>query len=263
MTIYFLPNGRLGNAIFRYFACSLFCIFYNHDFIASDKYVHNSVGDLDFIKWMNGNVNYNGIGDLLFAGFYQHDDIYKKYKDVLLAYMNNHLDHFILGDHITVCDETNKFFIRDLLYEPLGFSKRYDTVIHIRLDDHFRGGVHIAVEHVIRLLDKVCLTENSCIVVQSLTMESEKEYIQTVLDFILSKWGFSICVESNDTLTDYYIMKNARVLVCSMSTLSWAAAFLSSRIEKCYFPDHSMPHGPHCSMKRPIENTELYSIGSE
>lgn len=191
MTIYFIPNGRLGNAIFRYFACSLFCIFYNQEYsIDSLSIPRASIGDLDFIKWMNNETNYNIHGDLTFAGFYQHDFIYKKYKNLLISYMENHLYHVILGDHTTKGDTTATFLIRDILYEPLGFSKKYDTVIHIRLDDHFRGGVHISVEYVIGVLDRVSITENSCIVVQTLTMESEKVYVEKVVDFIYHRWGF-------------------------------------------------------------------------
>lgn len=261
MTIYFIPRGRLGNAIFRYFACSIFCMLYNQEYSISYLPMACSLSDGAFIQWMNGGANYNIYGDTLFADYYQHDTIYKKYKGALFSYMKSHLDHFVLTDGITAGDlNYQTFFIRDLLYEPSGFSNIYDTVIHIRLDDHVTHGLSIDVKWVIDLLGRIDISENSCIVVQTPTMDSERLYLQTIIDFVKMRFGFSIKVESNDTLTDYHIMKNARVLVCSMSTLSWAAAFLSERIEKCYFPDHNMPHGPHCSMKSPIDNTELYPI---
>jgi hypothetical protein len=264
MTVYFFPRGRLGNAIFRYFACSLFCIKYNQDYSISYSPIGFSIGDDIVIQWMNGLPIELVSSELFFAGYYQHDRIYKENKGTLITYMNNHLDHFVLTDGITAGDgHLEQFFIRDLLYEPAGFSKIYDIVIHIRLDDHVTHGLNIRIEYVLGLLERIPIVENSCIVVQTPTTDFEREYIRAIVDFVFTKYGVNIRVESNDTLTDYYIMKNAHVLVCSMSTLSWAAAFLSSRIEKCYFPDHSMPHGPHCSMKRPIENTELYSIGSE
>ena len=263
MTIYFFPRGRLGNAIFRYFACSLFCISYQQDYSISYIPMDSSVGDDLFIQWMNGLTIHNVPDRLFFAGYYQHDRIYKQRKNELVEYMKNHTDHFVMTDGITAGDgHLEKFFIRDLLYEPFGFSKIYDTVIHIRLDDHVTHGLNIRVECIVDLLERIPIVENSCIVIQSPTTDFEKEYLRIIVEFVYVRWGVSIRMESNDTLTDYYIMKNARALICSMSTLSWAAAFLSTRIEKCYFPDHSMPHGPHCSMKYPIENTELYNIGS-
>jgi hypothetical protein len=262
MTIYFFPRGRLGNAIFRYFACALFCIFYNHEYSVKNSVSESSISDNFFIEWMNASPeNYTINEDMIFTNYYQHDTIYKKHKMLLLEYMNNHSDHFVLTDGITAGDlNYQKFFIRDLLYEPVGFSKLYDTVIHIRLDDHVTHGLHIAVEYVLSLLDSLSLSQNSCIVVQAPSSDFEKEYIQTLSHAIFERHGFWITIESNDTLTDYHIMKNARILVCSMSTLSWAAAFLSTRIEKCYFPDHRCPHGPHSSCKYPIDNTELYNI---
>jgi hypothetical protein len=262
MTIYFFTRGRLGNAIFRYFACALFCIFYNQEYSIEIYGSGYFVSDDFFIQWMNTHPSQFGIDhDIIFKGYYQHDVIYKKHKMLLLEYMKNHLNHFVLTDGISAGDlNYQKFFIRDILYEPVGFSKIYDIVIHIRLDDHVIPRLHIAVEYVLSLLDSLSLSQNSCIVVQAASTDFEKEYIQTVSHAIFERHGFWITIESNDTLTDYHIMKNARILVCSMSTLSWAAAFLSTRIEKCYFPDHCCPHGPHSSCKYPIDNTELYNI---
>jgi len=263
MTVYFFPRGRLGNAIFRYFACALFCHFYQHDYyiknFVSDETV---IGDDFFLQWMNASpTDFSFHNNIIFCWYYQHDNIYKKYKVLLLEYMNNHLDHFVLTDGITAGDlNYQKFFIRDLLYEPTDFSKIYDTVIHIRLDDHVTGGFHIQIEHMLSLLGSLTVSHNSCIVVQTPTNDFEQKYIQSICDVIFKHHGFWITVESNDTLTDYRIMKNARILVCSMSTISWAAAFLSTRIEKCYFPNHCTPHGPHSSCKYPIDNTELYNI---
>jgi hypothetical protein len=56
-------------------------------------------------------------------------------------------------------------------------------------------------------------------------------------------------------------MKNAKILICSTSTVSWAAAFFSETIQKCYFPDYTADIYPVSSCKYPIDNTELYSIG--
>ena len=57
-------------------------------------------------------------------------------------------------------------------------------------------------------------------------------------------------------MTDYYIMKEAELLICSKSTLSWCAAFFSDKINKCFIPDYDIT--PNSTFKRPIENTEMY-----
>ena len=63
-------------------------------------------------------------------------------------------------------------------------------------------------------------------------------------------------LEHNDTITDFYIMKEAELLICSKSTLSWCAAFFSDKIQKCYLPDYITTANSTC--KYPIDNTELY-----
>jgi hypothetical protein len=83
--------------------------------------------------------------------------------------------------------------------------------------------------------------------------ELENKYI----DYF--KKYYNIVVESNSVLEDFHIMKNAKILVCSCSTLSWVAGFLSDRIQKVYFPDYNN-NRPHETFKKPIDNTILYSF---
>jgi hypothetical protein len=87
------------------------------------------------------------------------------------------------------------------------------------------------------------------------TTELEIKYVQ----FFTSKYS-NIVIESNDVITDYTIMKNAKILVCSCSTLSWAASLLSTTLEKVYVPNYSQVNGSHQTFKKPIENTVLYDI---
>ena len=57
-------------------------------------------------------------------------------------------------------------------------------------------------------------------------------------------------------------MKQARVLVCSMSTLAWMAAYLSTQIETCYMPNYNF-YGTDrqaAYFHHPIANTILYPV---
>jgi hypothetical protein len=85
-----------------------------------------------------------------------------------------------------------------------------------------------------------------------------KEYIDTIKDF-LNNNDIIFHIENNDVLTDYYVMKEAEVLICSVSTLSWAAAYFSEKIHKCYMPDYQI-RGNGMTCKYPINNTILYDI---
>lgn len=264
MIVYFIPKGRLGNAIFRYLACALFCIKYNASYNITTSYRFIHFDDEQFKLWMNNDIQ--GISTiidyphLLFSGFYQHSEIYKKYRMELINYIKDNPDHYIFTDGILPGDgQLQQFFVKDLLYKD--HVKTYYTVIHIRLGDHVDLQWYIKIEYILLLLEKIDISHNSCIVIQECKTEFEKDYLQKLTDFIYNKYGFTIVIESNDILTDFHIMKNAELLICSTSTMSWSAAFFSDTVKKCYLPDYSSTVYPDSTCKCPIDNTELYSIG--
>ena len=263
MNIYFSITGRLGNAIFRYLACAIFCIKYNGIYkINIDSEYNRLYSDEQFYEWMKYDLQgyeQNISENLIFNRYYQHDEIYKKYKLQILKYIEEHPEHYVLTDGIIAGDNNcQQFFIKDIIHEPNFFIKNYDIVIHIRLEDQVMSDGYIKIEFLLLLLEKIRITENSCIVIKIPTTEFEKQYLQTIIQFIQNKNGISINIESNDVLRDFHIMKNAKILVCSISTLSWAAALLSNKIEKCYFPE--LDEKINSSCKYPIDNTELYKI---
>ena len=53
MKVYNCKLGRLGNAIFRYFASTLFRILYNADKIYNQDECDQMLSDTDFINWSN------------------------------------------------------------------------------------------------------------------------------------------------------------------------------------------------------------------
>ena len=84
MKVYDSRLGRLGNALFRYFASTLFCIIYNAERIYDPNQSRQFFNDSMFIQWSNF-VLENKIPQIIdtnweFYGFYQHDKIFIKYK---------------------------------------------------------------------------------------------------------------------------------------------------------------------------------------
>jgi hypothetical protein len=137
-------------------------------------------------------------------------------------------------------------------------TKHYKIVVHLRLEDFIDISLVIDPTCILPVIDKINKEYNNeiiCIVLNKPTTELEFKYI----NFFTEKYP-NIVVESNDVITDYTIMKESTILVCSCSTLSWAAAILSNSIQKVYMPDYKNVHGPHQTCKRPILNTELYEI---
>ena len=69
----------------------------------------------------------------------------------------------------------------------------------------------------------------------------------------------SIKIESNDVIKDFQIMKNANILICSCSTLSWCASLFSNNLQKLYIPNYNNNRIYETFLK-PIENIEKYNI---
>jgi hypothetical protein len=258
--------GRLGNSIFIYLASSIFAIVYN---LKRDNDINNEynfykhsnfefskrsnckiiVNDNDFINWKNNflyknklniikkDINYN------FIGYFQHDDILKKFKSQLIEYIKNNPEHLL-----KTSDNIN-FKAIEILKMDKPFNQ-YKIVLHLRLEDFINYDLVMNPIFLTKILDNY-KNEKICIVINKIKNKLEAKYV----NFFQRK--YDIVIESNDVITDYHIMKNSKILICSFSTLSWIASFFSETIETVYFPDYKQQR-LHETFKKPIENTILY-----
>ena len=271
MKVIFTPRGRLGNAVFRYMACAIICIKYGAEYTTLKNYSNAIINDINFIKiieHIDKNININ-LSDLnyLLNDFYQHDNIYLKYKKEIIDFINNSPDHYIITDGVTAGDgNLEKFNVKNLITTPTNFNKYYDIVFHIRLDDHIKANIHFDNKFILNLIDNINFNKydysNICIVCQKPNSDYENNYINDILNKLKSKLvNININVESNDIITDFNIIKNCKVLISSISTLCWAASFFSTTIKKCYMPKLIKEKTyTYCSFKTFIENTEFYEI---
>jgi FkbM family methyltransferase len=261
MKIYDCKLGRLGNAIFRYFASTLFRILYGAERTYNQDECNQMISDNDFINWfnlvLNNNIpNIDNNKNFMFYGYYQHDIIYNKYKDEIIKWIYTHPDELLWTDGND--NNINYFNYKSISYKNIQLlinpyaPKLYNVVVHLRLEDFIKNSYVIHPESIKQILDKI--NEKSvCLVVNKPTTELENKYLEYFKKF------YDITIESNSVIEDYHIMKNAKILVCSCSTLSWIAAFLSNRITTVYFPDYLNKHD-HETFKNPIENTILYKF---
>ena len=248
---------RLGNAIFRYMASSLFCIIYNASRSYNENECNRRITEDFYRDWCNSILNSNNILTLdttknyIFPDFYQ-TDIYKKFRNQLINWFHFHLDDTLWhGDN-----KTTKYRIGDLLSE-LDNDKKYNVVVHIRLEDFVTSGEKLIIhpESICKILEQI-ETDNFCFVSNQITTEFEKKYI----DYFKNKYKnkYKLIFESNDLVTDFKIMNNAKILICSLSTLCWSAGFLSKNIECVYFPKNRYPGWTNQTFSTIIENTHIY-----
>jgi len=259
MIINFCTKGRLGNAIFRYMASAIMCLYYNGSYSVNISQTKNCSDEL-FINIIKNIIN-KGNKILISDGinmdfYYQHDLIYKLHKQHIINFINNNHHHYVLTDGVNAGDnQCEKFYMIDIINTPSLFNKKYKNVLHIRLEDFVTHNLYLKVERIINLLKKNILSDSLCIVCKNPNTDFEYKYIKYITDF-LESININYNLEHNDVLTDYYIMKEAETLICSKSTLSWCAAFFSDKIQKCYLPDYISTANSTC--KYPIDNTELY-----
>ena len=161
-----------------------------------------------------------------------------------------------------------KFFIKDIINTPINFNKYYDFALHIRLEDRInifkminnkKVMTTLSLDSIKKVIDNIQFTNNSCIVIKKPSVNYEKKILQEIIEYIFNTKNINIKVESNDIITDFHIMKNAKILACSVSTISWCAAYFSKRIKKCYMPDYPKEVNGAGYCKKPIDNTELYN----
>jgi hypothetical protein len=253
-------KGRLGNSIFRLFANIIFCINYdvNSTIINNCNYIPNIIiDDAYFIHFSNNILNKCNDNEniyknyvLLFDGYFQHDNIYKIYKQQIIDFIKVH------PEIILTTDRNENYRAIDLVnYE---ISKNYNIVVHLRLEDFIEISHVINPSNIKKLIDDIVLdypNETICFVLNEPKTEMENKYVKYLTSNLTN-----YTIESNDVITDFTIMRNSKILVCSCSTLSWAASFLSESLEKVYMPNYNNPDRIHETFKQPIQNTILYDF---
>jgi len=260
MKVLAFPLGRLGNAIFRYLASVVFHIVYNAEIVDHTRIKKTDprvdINDAVFIEWtkahLAGNVPAFNKTDVncVFFGYFQHDTIYLKYRQQIIEYIRkNPTDIMIVetpdGEH-----PYGGHMSGILIQNPPNFKKLYDTVVHLRLEDFIDNGSAIHPHSIQQLLESVG-APSYCIVVNSPNTELELCYIEYLRE------RFNIIIESNDIIVDYHIMRNAKTLICSCSTISWAAAFFSETVQRVYMPNYP-DNRLHETFRKPITNTIPY-----
>jgi GR25 family glycosyltransferase involved in LPS biosynthesis len=236
---------------------------YINDEVGGGIYVKNTkiVNEDNFFKYINTDVSkLPDNRNISLHGYFQYDHIYLQNKSYILEFIEQHKNvHQIRTD-----DETylTKYIIDDMVLDS---SKIYENVIHIRLGDFNGRPDFIETEYLIRLLDNIkdIFYNKTAIVIETPTTESDIEYLNTVIEWFKENNIPVPVVESNDMLTDYNIMKQAKLIVSSMSTLCWMAAYFSKSLEKIYMPNYNffeIEDRKNGCFKMPIQNTILYDV---
>ena len=148
-------KGRFGNCIFRFLASRLFIILYQCYIISKNNNTHYFyiINDTNFIEWMNIILSNNSLAtrindSLLFDGFFQHDIIYKKFKNQLIEYIKNNPNDELITDRNEI------YYAKDILGEKPIVDYTYKTVIHLRIEDFLELGLAMEPSYLDCVLEK-------------------------------------------------------------------------------------------------------------
>jgi GR25 family glycosyltransferase involved in LPS biosynthesis len=219
------------------------------------------INEDNYFKYMNTDISkILGNRNISLHGYFQYDHIYLQNKSYILEFVEQNKNvHQIRTD-----DETylTKHIIDDMILDS---SKIYENVIHIRLGDFNGRPDFIEIEYLLRLFNNIkdIFYNKTAIVIETPKSDADIEYLNTVIEWFKENNIPVPVIESNDMLTDYNIMKQAKIIVSSMSTLCWTAAYFSKSLEKIYMPNYNffeIEDRKNGYFKMPIQNTILYDV---
>ena len=193
-------------------------------------------------------------------GYFQYDEIYLQNKNYILDFLEQNKNVNCIRTENNVF--STKYIIDDMVLDA---TKIYDNVIHIRLGDFNGRPDFIEIQYLLHLFDgiKEIFVNKTAIVMETPSNECDKQYLDTVLSWFVNNNISQPVIESNDMITDYNIMKQAKVIISSMSTLCWIAAYFSKSLEKIYMPNYNffdIEDRKNGFFKKPIQNTILYDV---
>lgn len=259
-------SARTGNILFQYLFCKRISISLGHIYIPiEDKHTIQDITEENTIYIHDSNAeeilsmpecNKHIVCD----GFFQQSDFYIPFREQLLneLYKNDDYWYGFYG---------NKEYIRDFLYSTHEVSlENNDIVISLRLDDFIQ--LPCPTSDILPPTYYINILENKMfsklyIVCDKIKQEWETRYLE-----FFSKWS-PILVQG--TLSqDCALMRDARTLIHSNSTLCWIMSFFASHKKERYIPRTHFYSGqclkiidPYTDVLenvRPMSHSDVYNI---
>jgi hypothetical protein len=263
MYVYSYNGGGFGNAVFSHLAAILLAELFGlqkkkiTEFSEIDSFSRScyiKVNDDYFMQIMDAYIHNNrNILDTskshFLIGFYQHDYYFVKYKDIIVKYIQNNPEEYIFADH-----HREPYQLGDIINTRS--TPIYDIAVHIRLGDFISLGWTMHPDSIIKILLKISAnTRSTCFVVKNPSTEIEEKYIQYIQRAIPN----AVLETHGDPIDDYNILRNAKNLVCSCSTLSWIASLFGKEEQTVYFPNYQSRWN-HEKFRNPHGRTILYDF---
>jgi hypothetical protein len=226
-SIYVRPAGRFGNNCFQFMASRLFKILYRHDIVYHELDDSITIDDKTFITWKDDLLNDKGIDptykdkNLIFDGYFQHSDIFYIFRDMLMQYINTH------SRDIFYNSTGEKHYSYQLISNPINNYDKFKTVIHLRIEDFINYNLAIHPKY----YDDIINNSEKPILIVHKEIENTNDYI-----YINYFKKFDVSFFDGELTEAYSILRTAKNIICSNSTMSWIAVFFNINCNKCIMP---------------------------
>ncbi len=251
---------------------------FNIKMLSSNQYINDTnnnglyVKNYIIINDSNFEYYFDNIDQLInkniyLDGFFQKDYIYLKFKNEIMNHIEKYDNiHYLYEDNYYE-DVNRKYLLKDFIEDKNILNEKiYNFVIHIRLGDFNNRADFIEFEWYEKILNIIkddnpeLLSFNNALIFDKIDNKKDTEYIDKCINWF-NKNNINIKCESNDMLTDFHIIKNAKTVICSMSTFAWSSVYLSKTVQLCYMPNYNfLMYSNSPSFKHPIKNTILYNV---
>ena len=247
-------GGRFGNQLFRYVMCKLFAVRFGHRYVPRKEFHHETctlvtektIQDV----FLTPNLSQSHI---CLQGDFQNSEYYTKYRKEIIQeiFKDGNNDYWEMDNAVV--------YVKDyLLHSKHSVSLQpNDIVVHLRLADFIQipcaTSDILPPQFYIEKLTKRNLQQNVYIVVDTITQQWERNYIQ-----FFSKWNPIVLQQSLSQ--DIALIRDCSTLIHSNSSLCWIVSFLSNKDHRIlpYTPKTYMNQNQ--SLKKISDSDELYYV---
>lgn len=251
-------GGRLGNCVFPYVMCILYQRVYGYRYETNPQPNEVRIDDTSFLQYFapqGDDVVLPRIpANIVFVGYFQHEIYLKRCKQLFIDFIKEHPDQrMITGWKESIPAE---ILIKD--YLPEITLEKEDVVVHLRLEDKLCETLKdnsalfvIHPEDYESVLSKLHYKQIYW-VMNTPKDPLEKKYIA----YLQKRWGGVF--QPRTLEEDMCLMRKAKTLVCSRSTLSWVCSAFSEGEQVVYMPE-AYETWIHETFKSAHPQTSFYS----
>lgn len=251
-TVRYECGGRLGNCVFPYVLCIMYQHFYGYEYVTEPQPNEIQIDDKTYLQFFSTKGSSDILlpnikANLVFNGYFQHEAYLKGFKPMLLTFIQgNPLQRMITGWQEKIPAE-----ILQKDYLPDISLTEEDVVIHLRLEDKLTEVIQENSAHFVIHPDDY-ETVLSRLKYRKIywVMNKPKEPLEhRYIAYLQKRWGGEFKVRSLEE--DMCLMRKAKTLICSRSTLSWICSAFSEGDQTVYMPeayehwDHETFHDVH------------------